>query len=33
MALDRHQEASEALARISESYHDIVLPTLASLEN
>ncbi|HPW68010.1 MAG: tetratricopeptide repeat protein [Desulfomonilia bacterium] len=33
MALGRHQEASETLARISESYHDIVLPTLASLEN
>ncbi len=33
MALDRHQEASETLARISESYHDIALPTLASLEN
>lgn len=33
MALGRHQEASETLARISESYHDIALPTLASLEN
>ncbi len=33
MALGRHQEASETLARISENYHDIALPALASLEN
>ena len=33
IALGRHQEAAETLAQVSESYRDIILPALASLEN
>jgi hypothetical protein len=32
MALNKNAEAKEALTQISEDYHDIALPPLASLE-